>query len=56
MSAELTTITSAMSGVFENAKTGGVTIVTGAIAVGAIFIVAKFIWGMCRSWLQRAKG
>lgn len=50
---ELSTITTAMTGVFGSVKTAGLTIVTGAIGLGVIFIGAKWLWGKTRQWLAK---
>jgi len=50
---ELSTITSSMTGVFDAVKTSGITIVTGAIGLGVIFIGAKWLWGKTRQWLAK---
>lgn len=52
----LDTILSSILKVFTNAKIFGVWVVVTAILIGAIFIVALWLWRMLRAWLQRAKG
>lgn len=53
MTDDLTTLTSSMTGIFDSVKTGGLTIVGGAIAIGIIFIGAKWLWGKTRQWLAK---
>lgn len=50
---DLTTITASMTGVFDSVKTAGLTIVEGAIALGIIFIGAKWLWGKTKQWLAK---
>lgn len=50
---ELSSITTAMSGVFDAVKGSGVTIVIGAITLGVIFIGGKWLWGKTKSWLAQ---
>lgn len=51
--ADLTTIVESMTGIFDQVKTSGITIVTGAIGIGVIFIGAKWLWGKTRQWLAK---
>lgn len=54
MDADLQTLVTQMTGIFGDAKTGGLAIVGGAIAIGIIFICAKWLWGKTRAWLAKA--
>lgn len=54
MGTEMTTITTAMSGVFDSVKTPGVTIVVSAIGLGVIFLGGQWLWGKTRQWLKKA--
>lgn len=45
-------ITGAFSGIFDSAKSAGITIVLGAIGIGVIFIVGKWLWGKAKQWLK----
>lgn len=45
-------ITTPMVGLFDTAQTTGITIVVAAIGIGVIFIVAKWLWGKTKTWLQ----
>lgn len=53
MNSDLSTIVTAMSGIFDTVKTSGITIVTSAIGLGVIFIGAKWLWGKTRQWLAK---
>lgn len=53
---ELAPITGAITDMFSTAKSAGITIVTGAIAIGVIFVAGAFIWSLAKTWLKRAKG
>lgn len=52
MDTELSTLVTSMTGIFTNAKSGGLIIVGGAIAIGIIFIGAKWLWGKTKQWLK----
>ena len=45
-------ITGAFDGIFDTAQSAGVKIVLGAIAVGVIFVVGKWLWGKAKQWLK----
>lgn len=45
-------ITGAFDGIFDTAKSAGINIVLGAIAVGVIFVVGKWLWGKAKQWLK----
>lgn len=53
MGTEITTLVTSMTGVFDEAKAGGLLIVGGAIAVGVIFITASWLWGKAKKWLSK---
>lgn len=53
MTGDLSTIVTAMTGVFDSVKSAGITIVTTAIGLGVIFIGAKWLWGKTRQWLAK---
>lgn len=53
MNSDLSTITTAMSGVFDSVKTAGITIVTSAIGLGVIFIGGRWLWGKTKEWLRK---
>lgn len=42
-----------MTGLFSTAQSTGITIVTTAIGVGVIFVVAKWLWGKTNQWLKK---
>jgi len=54
MPTELSTIVTNMLSVFEAGKEGGLLIVGGAIALGVIFVVARWLWARLRQWFAKA--
>jgi len=52
---ELQPIQDAIIGMFGNAKTAGLAIVIAAISMGVIFVAGKWIWGVAKEWLKKAK-
>lgn len=51
---DLQTLVTQMQGVFDEVKAGGLIIVGAAIAVGLVFIGARWLWARTRQWLAKA--
>lgn len=47
-------ITNAMTGVFSDVKTAGITIVISAITLGTVFVGGAWLWGKTKQWLKKA--
>jgi hypothetical protein len=54
MNADLNTLVTQMGDVFSNSKQAGLVIVGGAIAIGIIFVAARWAWARLRQWLAKA--
>lgn len=54
MPTELSSIVQNMLNVFDAGKEGGLLIVGGAIALGVIFVVARWLWARLRQWFAKA--
>lgn len=55
VASSLEPITTAINGMFNDAKTAGLALVIGAIGIGVIFVAGKWIWGVAKEWLKKAK-
>lgn len=49
---ELEPIMTAFTGLFDSAKTAGITIITTAIGIGVVFVAGKWLWGKAKQWLK----
>jgi hypothetical protein len=54
MNADLSTLVTQMNSVFSNAKDAGLVVVGSAIAIGIIFVAARWAWARLRQWLAKA--
>lgn len=53
---ELDSVSTEVGTMATEAKSYGVPIVLGAIAVGIIFVLALWIWMLAKGWIKKAKG
>lgn len=52
INSDLNEIMGSFTGLFNSAKTAGITIITTAIGVGVIFVAGKWLWGKTKQWLH----
>jgi len=52
---ELDAILSPILSMFETSKVNGILIIITAISIGVIFVAGKWIWGIAKEWLKKAK-